>query len=220
MKTLHRLIDDLRPTQSRVGPQIASLFIFLGAGFVFAQLCSGAPFQFETTGSLVAGRYRHTATLLPNGKVLVAGGVNNADVVRPAEVYDPALGTWTPTGRLADGRVDHTATLLPNGKVLVAGGQSGDDLASAELYDPTSGTWTSTGSLATARLRHTATLLPNGKVSLRAVLPAADPSRARNSTIRAPGPGHLPAVSLPPAMLTRRRCSPTAKCSLQEERAT
>ena len=102
--------------------------------------------------------------MLPNGKVLVAGGSNDNSLAS-AELYDPASGTWTTTGSLANARYFHTATLLPNGKVLVAGGYSaGSYLASAELYDPASGTWTATGSLADARRFHTATLLPNGKV--------------------------------------------------------
>ena len=104
--------------------------------------------------------------MLPNGKVLVAGGYDsNFGALASAELYDPASGTWTATGSLATARYVHTATLLPNGKVLVAGGYDIDgSLASAELYDPASGTWTATGSLATARDVHTATLLPNGKV--------------------------------------------------------
>ena len=104
--------------------------------------------------------------LLPNGKVLVGGGLDNAgNPLASAELYDPASGTWTPTGSLGTGRVQAASTLLPNGQVLVAGGSDGtSDLASAELYDPASGTWTPTGSLATAREHHTATLLPNGKV--------------------------------------------------------
>ena len=76
----------------------------------------------------------HTATLLPTGRVLVAGGSG----VARAELYDPASGTWKGTGRLGTARSIHTATLLPNGKVLVAGGISGNgkrSLASAELYD-------------------------------------------------------------------------------------
>ena len=92
--------------------------------------------------------------MLPNGKVLVAGGVDiDGHALASAELYDPASGTWTATGSLATARDDHTATLLPNGKVLVAGGwQLTGILASAELYDPASGTWTATGSLATARV--------------------------------------------------------------------
>jgi hypothetical protein len=102
--------------------------------------------------------------LLPNGKVLVAGGYNGS-FLTSAELYDPASGSWTATGSLNTARYLHTATLLPNGKVLVAGGSaSGGYLASAELYDPANGTWTATSSLNTAHARHTATLLPNGMV--------------------------------------------------------
>ena len=118
--------------------------------------------------AFATGRYYHTATLLPNGKVLVAGGnfTGTGGALASAELYDPASGTWTATGSLATARYAHTATLLPNGKVLVAGGvgTSSTSLTSAELYDPASGSWTATGSLATARGGHTATLLPNGKV--------------------------------------------------------
>jgi hypothetical protein len=113
------------------------------------------------TGSMGTARYEHTATLLPNGKVLVAGGLNG---LSSAELYDPASGTWTATGSMGTARYEHTATLLPNGKVLVAGGYNGPALSSAELYDPASGTWTATGSMGTARGEHTATLLPSGKV--------------------------------------------------------
>ena len=103
--------------------------------------------------------------MLPNGKVLVAGGYNGSGYLTSAELYDPASGSWTATGSLNTARGNHTATLLPNGKVLVAGGYNGGGyLTSAELYDPASGSWTATGSLNTARYDHTATLLPNGKV--------------------------------------------------------
>ena len=74
--------------------------------------------------------------MLPNGKVLVAGGGGTSGTLASAELYDPASGTWTATGSLVTARSVHTATLLPNGKVLVAGGQNGNSalLASAELY--------------------------------------------------------------------------------------
>ena len=108
--------------------------------------------MWSATGSLGTARDDHTATLLPNGKVLVAGGENGSGALASAELYDPATGTWSATGSLATARDYHTATLLPNGKVLVAGGFNGSgDLASAELYDPATGTWSATGSLATAR---------------------------------------------------------------------
>jgi len=127
------------------------------------------------TGSLNTARTEHTATLLQNGKVLVAGG-NGSDgnhiplSLNSAEVYDPATEMWSNTGNLNIGRVAPIATLLQNGKVLVAGGynfvafQGPIDLSSAELYDPATGTWSYTGSLNTARRGPTATLLQNGKV--------------------------------------------------------
>jgi uncharacterized delta-60 repeat protein len=118
---------------------------------------------FFTTGSLSTARYHHTATLLPNAKVLVAGGVGTSGFLSSAELYSPGTG-WVTTGPLNTPRNGHTATLLPNGKVLIAGGYNGGWLASAELFDPFTGTWTATGSLNTPRTAHTATLLPNGQV--------------------------------------------------------
>jgi hypothetical protein len=115
------------------------------------------------SGNLTTGRYDHTATLLPDGKVLVAGGYDGG-WLNSAEVYDPAAGTWTASGNLNTARYGHTATLLPDGKVLVAGGYDGGWLNSAEVYDPAAGAWTASGNLNTAHYRHTATLLPDGKV--------------------------------------------------------
>ena len=97
----------------------------------------------------------HTATLLNNGMVLVAGGYNTQYHVAlaSAELYNPATGTFTPTGSLNTARYCHTATLLNNGMVLIAGGGLHGTLASAELYNPATGTFTLTGSLNTARGR-------------------------------------------------------------------
>ncbi|HEV8422328.1 MAG TPA: kelch repeat-containing protein [Chthoniobacterales bacterium] len=119
------------------------------------------------TGSLATARGGHTATLLPNGKVLVVGGSNLDGLVASAELYDPQTEMWTATGSLQTARAGHTATLLgsTNGKVLVAGGSSHNGYeASAELYDPATGTWSSTDSLAVGRNSHTATLLLDGSV--------------------------------------------------------
>jgi hypothetical protein len=94
-----------------------------------------------STGAMGQPRQVHTATLLTNGKVLVAGGVSFFGGLFPtsAEVYDPATGNWLPTLPLVSGRTDHIATLLPNGKVLVAGGFNTSDTGpSTELFDPAS----------------------------------------------------------------------------------
>jgi hypothetical protein len=116
------------------------------------------------TGNLNTSRYGHTATLLPGGKVLVAGG-GEYDVGshNSAELYDIATGTWSFTGSLSSVRFGHTATLLKNGKVLVVGGTYGR-IPIAELYDPATGTWSPTGSPAFVYWWNTATLLPSGKV--------------------------------------------------------
>ena len=113
-------------------------------------------------------RILHTATLLDNGKVLVAGGLNNRGRdIASAELYDPDTGTWTTTGHMGRARDEHTATLLDNGQVLVAGGGGVFGVrarAGCELYDPATGTWTTTAGMLQARVTHTATLLNDGKV--------------------------------------------------------
>jgi hypothetical protein len=117
--------------------------------------------------SMTRQRAAHTATLLPNGKVLVAGGfAGDEQSLASAELFDLATGIFASAGDMSAPRVGHTATLLPNGKVLIAGGYNGNYLASAELYDPAAGTFTSTSRMVTARNGHVAILLPNGKVLL------------------------------------------------------
>ena len=121
-----------------------------------------------TKGSMGTAREFHTATLLDNGKVLVAGGNDSAgNALASAELFDPITETFTPTVSMETGRSRHTATLLNGGKVLLAGGLDGNNqpLASTELLDPANGTVTPTkGSMATARAYYTATLLNDGRV--------------------------------------------------------
>jgi N-acetylneuraminic acid mutarotase len=128
-------------------------------------LAAGAA-TWTPTGSMLTRRAEHTATLLENGKVLVAGGIDRRHrVFDSAEIFDPATGTWTATGAMTIARRRHTATLLPNGKVLVAGGWGPHGaLTTAELYDPATQTWSAVEPMGKRRRSHTATSLPNAKV--------------------------------------------------------
>jgi hypothetical protein len=126
---------------------------------------------FSATGSLNAARYGHTAALLSNGQVLVAGGVNNlTGYLASAELYNPSTGKWTFTGSLNTARFGHNMVLLQNGEVLVAGGLDptgccgAPSLSTAELYNPSTGKWSFTGSMTTGREDFIMVLLSNGQV--------------------------------------------------------
>ncbi len=111
---------------------------------------------------MTRGRYAQTATLLPNGDVLLVGGVDGGLPVPTAELYDPAADRWSPAANMAAPRIGHTATLLRNGTVLVVGNaQAGT--SHAEVYDPASDRW-SVVSGPMQRDLHTATKLSDGTV--------------------------------------------------------
>jgi Galactose oxidase, central domain len=147
---------------------ITGSFSFIGAVIgctSSAELYDAAAGTFSATGSMSVGRGAHTATLLQNGKVLIAGGDDLSQTFASAELFDPVSGTFTPTGHMRKFRAYHTATLLQSGKVLILGGiQYPDQLPNAELYDPATGTFSATGSTSVGRTWSTATLLADGKV--------------------------------------------------------
>jgi hypothetical protein len=137
--------------------------------------------KFTLTGSLHKVRADQTATLMLDGRVLIAGGQIDPPVVS-AEIYNPTTGTFTLTGSMSSSRWLHTATVLMDGRVLLTGGRAGDDsiYSSAELYDPKTGKFTRTGSMTTNRQEHTATQLPNGLVLITGGL--SGPATTANAT--------------------------------------
>ena len=129
------------------------------------------------TGSMHVPRAVHTATLLPDGRVLVAGGMQKNGVFEDsAELYDPASGRFEMLPKLSSRRVGHSATLLPSGRVLIVGGSAGrrfeggrwigDVVATAELYDPATHSFRSAGSMSAPRAHQAAVRLADGRVLL------------------------------------------------------
>jgi N-acetylneuraminic acid mutarotase len=139
-----------------------------------AELFDPARGTWTLTAHMSVARARHTATVLANGEVLVAGGATtfhgeNGSVTASAEIYNPTAGTWRPAAPMSKPRYVHGAALLRGGRVLVAGGwyatsNSDPSHETAEIYDPATNRWTATGSMKNARAEFSLVVLPDGRV--------------------------------------------------------
>lgn len=115
--------------------------------------------------TLRTARAAHTATTLPSGQVLLAGGMaDGGSSLASAELFDPSRNAVQQAGSLAEPKSGHTATPLSDGRVLIAGGYNGEYLASLEIFDPTERRFRRAGTLIEERSGHTATTLPDGRV--------------------------------------------------------
>jgi hypothetical protein len=170
-----------------------------------AELYDPASGTFTATGPMTTPRAMQAAVLLPDGRVVLVGGDEQAT----AEIYDPASGTFTASGSLSTVRVFHTASLLQDGRILVAAGQVGElnvgsgssdeggPVAATELFDPATGTSTEAAPLAEARAGHTATVLQDGRVLVVGGMGATDSAYLASAETYDPASGTWsPAASL------------------------
>ena len=142
----------------------------LNTAEIFDPAGNGDVGSFTATGTLTNARYRHTATLLFDGRVLITGGTDGSSL-NSAEIFNPAgnggVGSFSSTDSLAGARSNHAAILLADGRVLINGGKNSVNLTSAEIFDPAGsggdGSFTATGSLTTSRREHAVTLLADGR---------------------------------------------------------
>ena len=136
-----------------------------------AEVYDPATNHWSATAPMLQNRVGQSATLLRDGRVLVAGGYGSTPS-SSAEIYDPNKDRWSAAASMTTNRAGHTATLLPGGNVLVTGGAapnaqtpvSSAAVSSAEVYDPHANRWSTIASMAEARDEHTATPLSNGSV--------------------------------------------------------
>jgi N-acetylneuraminic acid mutarotase len=130
------------------------------------QIYDPAQNLWSSAGGMIYARTTHTTTTLPDGTLLVAGGIGTRGNIGAVEIFDPVAGAWSLTGSLITPRSQHSASLLGDGTVLVTGGFVGGAglTSSAEIYTPATKTWTSAPAMAVGRAEHSSTTLADGRV--------------------------------------------------------
>ncbi len=166
---------------------LAILLTLAGTGPIAVRAKGAEQGAWSKVPHLLQAHVGHTATLLPDGRVLLAGGTNARGVATAScELFDPKANRWIPAASMNSARIGHTATLLSDGNVLVTGGQTGlgifpiDHRTSAPIYHPASNAWTPAASMHVPRAWHSAHRLPDGRVLVVAgvaLLPADSPPR-------------------------------------------
>ncbi len=153
--------------RAKIGLSALTVFAALVLLAVTTRTYGPKPGEIVSTGTPLAARFSHTATLLANDKVLIAGGMERNGVwLDTAEVYDPETGHFAPAGKMISRRAGAMAVLLGNGKVLIAGGTdgSGRSLSSTEIYDPATNSFVPGASMNFPRAHGVAVLMKDGKV--------------------------------------------------------
>lgn len=156
----------MNPSECTAGRSFAAVGSRLLAIIALLLIASAFPAsEWSSAPSMSKSRYGHTATLLGDGRVLVAGGETGSGTTASAELYDSSTTSWSPAGTLSVARDYHSAVLLGDGRVLVVGGYNGTQfLSSPEVYDPATNSWSAAGVMSAARFSATATLLSDGRV--------------------------------------------------------
>jgi preprotein translocase subunit YajC len=190
--TLHVEYVDIRETPNRTFPALET---------TATVTTSTDPLPLTQAASLTTGRSEEIAILLPDSKVLVAGGTNNGTLpLKTAELYDPLSNTWSRTGSMVVTRRGHTATLMLDGKVLVTGGSDGTvESVTTEVYDPATGAWTASGPMTRGRKYHTASRLGDGKILIAGGIVATNIGNGRVAEIYDPLAGTFTSMPLTPA---------------------
>lgn len=165
-------------------PRLILLQVLVFSVIALADILAFASDEIKPAPPLNTAREGHTATPLKDGRVLVAGGRNEAGDLASTEIFDAVTGKWTVTASLNTARSGHIAVLLKNGTVLIAGGRdsNGAGLDSAEVYDPAAGVWTAAAAMTTPRMHHAASLMPSGLVMVSGGMVSELASEALDST--------------------------------------